>query len=45
MTNSTTNKLESKVDASLIGGFTVQIGSKIIDTSVQKVNLDNFLLT
>ena len=28
-------KLEVKVDKTLIGGFTVQIGSRIIDTSIQ----------
>lgn len=28
-------KLEIEVDKSLIGGFTVQIGSRIIDTSIQ----------
>lgn len=28
-------KLDIKIDESLIGGFTVQIGSKIIDTSVK----------
>jgi F-type H+-transporting ATPase subunit delta len=35
MTKAQQIKLESKVDENLIGGFTVQIGSKIIDTSVQ----------
>lgn len=28
-------KLEIKVDKALIGGFTVQIGSRIVDTSIQ----------
>nr|BDA98700.1 ATP synthase CF1 delta subunit [Rhodomonas sp. NIES-1730] len=35
MTNAEQIKLELKVDESLIGGFKVQIGSRIIDTSVQ----------
>jgi F-type H+-transporting ATPase subunit delta len=35
MTKAEQIKLNLKVDASLIGGFKVQIGSKIIDTSVQ----------
>jgi F-type H+-transporting ATPase subunit delta len=35
MTNTNQIKLDIKVDESLIGGFTVQIGSKIIDTSVK----------
>jgi len=35
MTNTKQIKLDIKTDASLIGGFTVQIGSKIIDTSVK----------
>ena len=35
MTGAKEIKLESKVDESLIGGFKVQIGSKIIDTSIQ----------
>ena len=35
MTKADQIKLELKVDESLIGGFKVQIGSRIIDTSVQ----------
>lgn len=35
MTKAQQIKLELEVDESLIGGFKVQIGSKIIDTSVQ----------
>lgn len=35
MTKAKQIKLDLKVDESLIGGFKVQIGSKIIDTSVQ----------
>lgn len=35
MTKTKEIKLNIKVDASLIGGFTVQLGSKIIDTSLQ----------
>lgn len=35
MTKAKQIKLELKVDETLIGGFKVQIGSKIIDTSVQ----------
>jgi F-type H+-transporting ATPase subunit delta len=35
MTKAQQIKIELTVDESLIGGFTVQIGSKIIDTSVQ----------
>ncbi len=35
MTKAEQIKLDLKVDANLIGGFKVQIGSKIIDTSVQ----------
>uniref|UniRef100_UPI003001645B ATP synthase CF1 subunit delta n=1 Tax=Anunuuluaehu liula TaxID=3049639 RepID=UPI003001645B len=34
ITNSKQVKLEIKIDANLIGGFTVKIGSKIIDTSL-----------
>lgn len=35
MTNVKQVKLEIKVDKTLIGGFTVQIGSRVIDTSIQ----------
>ena len=35
MTNVKEVKLDIQVDESLIGGFTVQIGSRIIDTSIQ----------
>jgi F-type H+-transporting ATPase subunit delta len=35
MTNVRQVKLEIKVDKTLIGGFTVQIGSRVIDTSIQ----------
>jgi F-type H+-transporting ATPase subunit delta len=35
MTNVKQVKLEIAVDKTLIGGFTVQIGSRIIDTSIQ----------
>jgi len=28
-------KLDIKVDKALIGGFTVQIGSQVVDTSIQ----------
>lgn len=35
MTKAEQIKLETKVDEKLIGGFKVQIGSKIIDTTVQ----------
>jgi F-type H+-transporting ATPase subunit delta len=35
MTKAEQIKLDLKVDPNLIGGFKVQIGSKIIDTSVQ----------
>jgi len=35
MTKTKEIKLDVKIDSSLIGGFTVQIGSKIIDTSVK----------
>jgi F-type H+-transporting ATPase subunit delta len=34
MTNVKQVKLEIKVDKTLIGGFTVQIGSKVVDTSI-----------
>lgn len=34
ITNSKQVKLKIKIDANLIGGFTLQIGSKIIDTSL-----------
>nr|WCH55320.1 ATP synthase CF1 subunit delta [Hypnea brasiliensis] len=34
MTNSQTVKLEMNIDASLLGGFIIQIGSKVIDTSL-----------
>ena len=35
MTNVKQVKLDIKVDKTLIGGFTVQIGSRVIDTSIQ----------
>lgn len=35
MTKAEQIKLETKVDENLVGGFKVQIGSRIIDTSVQ----------
>nr|YP_010902867.1 ATP synthase CF1 subunit delta [Hypnea flava]WCH54921.1 ATP synthase CF1 subunit delta [Hypnea flava] len=34
MTNSQTVKLEINIDTSLLGGFVIQIGSKVIDTSL-----------
>nr|WCH58075.1 ATP synthase CF1 subunit delta [Cystoclonium purpureum f. stellatum] len=34
MTNSKKVKLKINIDTSLIGGFTIQVGSKIIDTSL-----------
>nr|YP_010726453.1 ATP synthase CF1 subunit delta [Hypnea spinella]WDY84928.1 ATP synthase CF1 subunit delta [Hypnea spinella] len=34
MTNSQTVKLEMNIDTSLLGGFIIQIGSKVIDTSL-----------
>ena len=45
MTKTKEIKLNIKVDASLIGGFTVQLGSKIIDTSLkgQLTKLSSYL--
>nr|YP_010902469.1 ATP synthase CF1 subunit delta [Hypnea nidifica]WCH54324.1 ATP synthase CF1 subunit delta [Hypnea nidifica] len=34
MTNSQTVKLEMNIDTSLLGGFIIQVGSKVIDTSL-----------
>nr|WCH56314.1 ATP synthase CF1 subunit delta [Hypnea sp.] len=34
MTNSKQIKLDMNIDTSLIGGFTIQVGSKVIDTSL-----------